>query len=260
MFRYISLSILTLSVVCCTCGFAQQPNAPAEVPAPANTFPQMEFGFQAGPGVSIFYNQHPLKSPRNSARQPLSVPALGITYQYNFTRMVGLHVEANYERKGDVWYDMGTFTTNGQFVHSYAFDQLNYLSIPVTVRLSFGKYIKFFTNTGFYTGVLISAYRVENDAHFLAGELPTVVQTRNVTDVTTDLHKVDAGLVTGLGVRFPLGKVAAFTFEARNNLGFVNLQRTDRYIGKFYNNSTTFLFGLSLNLVDAPRDQIAAPR
>lgn len=252
MFKHVSLFILILSVGCFGT-YAQQPNIPADAPIKAATFPQMEFGFHAGPGLSIFYNAHPLQSPRNPNRPPLNVPLFGVTYQYNFTRMIGLHVEANYERKGDVWYDNGNFTYGGNYIHSYAFDQLNYLSIPVTLRLSFGKYIKFFTNTGFYTGILISGYRVENDANFVGGEMPLIVQTRRVTDVTHDLRKVDAGLVTGLGVRFPLGKIAAFAFEARNNLGFVNLQRIDRYLGKFYNNSTTFLFGLSLNLVDAPK-------
>lgn len=252
MLKQVSLSVFAFMAICIT-SYAQQPNAPADAPIPSPSFPQMEFGVHAGPGVGIFYNQHPLKSPRNPNKPPLNVPVFGIAYQYNFTRMIGLHVEANYERKGDVWYDNGAFSYGGNYIHSYAFDQLNYLSIPVTLRLSFGKYIKFFTNTGVYTGVLISGYRVENDANFVGGEIPLIVQTRRVTDVTRDLHKVDAGLVTGLGVSFPLGKIAAFTFEARNNLGFVNLQRTDRYLGKFYNNSTSFLFGLSLNLVDAPK-------
>jgi hypothetical protein len=52
-----------------------------------------------------------------------------------------------------------------------------------------------------------------------------------------------------LGVIVPLYKTISLTFEGRNNLGFVDMNdNSDNFPNGWYNNSTAFLFGLSVGL------------
>lgn len=219
----------------------------------SSSFAHQQFGLQAGPGVSIFYNQHPLQNPRTPGKIPYGAALVGFSYQYNFTPMVGLRMETNWQRTGDVWYDVYNLSDAGIYTHSYAYENLNYLTMPITLKLSFGKAIKFFTNTGVYGGLLINGYRVSSDYYRVPGnEIISYSQIRTTTDVSNDIRRLDGGVVMGLGASFPLGHYASFTFEARDNLGLVNLNKgTGLYGNNFHNNSANFLFGLNV-MLDRP--------
>lgn len=224
-----------------------QRNSLSDSAKSSQSFSRMEFGIHAGPGISTFYNQHPLQSPRNPQKSPYGGALVGFSYLYHFTPIVGLQMEANWERKGDLWYDVASWSENGAFTHSYAYENINYLTLPVTLKLNFGKTVKFFTNTGLYGGVLINAYRVSSDNTRVPGSELSVSQVRTVTDVSSDLRQLDGGVVMGLGISFPLGRFAAFSFEARDNLGLVNLNKGSGLYGNhFYNNNANFIFGLHM--------------
>lgn len=211
--------------------------------------PKMEIGIHGGPGASIFFNERPLQNPRNPHRPVYNGGMLGVSYQYNFTKLVALHIETNYERKGDIWYSTGGWDSPNSFRESYAFDRTSYITVPVTARLSFGKTIKFFVNGGLYAGLQISSKRVVSDTRYTPVIDVAITDKTTVTDITRDVRIMDGGVVTGLGLFLPVGKRAAFTLEARNNVGFANLNaNTGLYQNKFYNNSTVVLLGLSFAL------------
>jgi len=214
--------------------------------------PKMEFGIHGGPGASIFFNEQPMQNPRNSHRPVYSGGMFGISYQYNFTKMAALHIETNYERKGDIYYSFGGWTNSSTFEESYAFDRISYITVPVTCRLSFGKTIKFFVNGGLYAGLQISSQRVISNTKVTPVIDVALSDKTSATDINRDISMMDGGVVTGLGVFLPVGKRAAFTVEARNNVGFANLNaNTGLYQNRFYNNSTVVLLGLSFAL-DGP--------
>ncbi len=249
---YKQLSILIMSAVIGTALHSQ--TAQKETPAkPAvKEFPKYEFGIHGAPSYSIFFNEHPAQSPRNPQRPVFAGGMLGFSFQYNFQRMSGLRVEANYERKGDIWYNTSSWNSRREFSRSYASDRISYITVPVLYRASFGKSIRFFVNGGLYAAIRIKAARFMNDLRYtpasVAGDA-VITENKSKTDITADTRPFDAGAVVGLGVSFPVGNIGALSLEARNNTGFVNVNaNTGLYQNKFYNNSTNVILGLSLYL------------
>jgi hypothetical protein len=221
-----------------------------------------EFGVHIGPSLSLMYNEHPRQNPRKPGRPVYNASAFGISGQYNFNRMVALRAEANFEHKGDVLFSSRTYSnaTGGEsfFTNSTGYNSIDYFTLPVTVKLSFGKRVQFFTNIGLYMGVNVRARQVITDATFNRGEPGKVTTVTSETDISRDTKRMDGGLVTGLGVAIPLWKTLSLTFEGRNHLGFVNVNNgSELFPGRVRNNSTAFLFGLSfgLNKPAALKDQ-----
>lgn len=219
--------------------------------------PSAEFGFHVGPAVSLFYNQNPWANPRKPNKPLYGTSAFGVSGQYNFTKMVSIRAEANFERKGDILYNARTFSiTENQsyFTNTYAYNSIDYVTLPVTCRLYFGKKVQFYTNVGLYAGFVMAANRVTTDATFNRAESSTVTTTTTTTDISDNIRKVDGGLVTGLGINIPVWKTLCLNFEARNNLGFANVNKgSDEFPNRFHNNSTSFLFGLSVGLNKSPK-------
>lgn len=241
-------SIFIMAIAISYAAGAQKTAAP-EIAAESAPFSKMEFGVHGGPGYSIFFNQRPMLNPRNNSRPPYSSFAAGVSYQYNFTKMVGLHIETNYERKGDFYYLLNGWDNQGTFTSSSAYDRISYITVPVTARFSFGKRIRFFLDGGMYAGVTISAQRIMSDSYYSPGADVVYRSQQSNTDLTKDVSTMDGGVVMGAGVLLPIGKLAAFTVQARNNTGFVNqAAKTDLYIGRFYNNSTNLMLGLTFFL------------
>lgn len=212
-------------------------------------FPKMEFGVQGGPGGSVFFNERPMLNPRNSKRPIYNGGMAGAGFQYNFTKMAALRVEANYEQKGDVYYSIYGYDNANTFRESYAFDRTRNINIPVTARLSFGRNVRFFVNAGMYAGVQVYSQRIISDVTYTP-VIDVVLRDRtSARNITKDVTRGDAGVVAGLGVFLPVGSRAAFTIEARNNTGFINQNAgTGLYQNKFYNTNTMLLMGLTFAL------------
>ena len=134
--------------------------------------PTMEFGINGGAGVSILYNQHPYNNPRTPDKSPYTSTAFGLSYQYNFPKIISIRAELNMERKGDEMYLTNTNTINAEGapeqITNYGYDKFNYLTLPVMARLSFGKRVQFFTDLGFYVGTLFNAERYTSTTDFVA--------------------------------------------------------------------------------------------
>jgi hypothetical protein len=210
---------------------------------------KMEFGFHGGPGSSIFFNEHPHQNPRNGNRPVYFGGMAGLSYQYNFTKMAALHVEANYERKGDIYYSIAGWDNAEVFHERYAFDRVSYITIPVTARMSFGNRIRFFFDAGLYAGLQISAQRVISDTRYTPVIDIAINDRTSVDDINKDIRTMDGGAVFGIGLFLPVGDRVAFTLQARDHAGFANLNaNTGLYQNKFYNNSMAVLMGLSFAL------------
>jgi Outer membrane protein beta-barrel domain len=241
------------------------PDQPAiqSVTRPALVKPNMELGITGGGGLSILYNQRPFDNPRTPGKAPYSSTAFGVSYQYNFPKIISIRTELNMERKGDIMYSTITNTTNGEGqpvqITNYGYDKFNYLSLPVMARLSFGKRVQFFTDLGFYVSTLFNAERFTSSSYIIPpGD--NVSSSSNTQYISRGLHAWDAGAVTGVGLAIPVWKGVEFNLEARNNLGLANINAGNEYYSnKLYNDNFNLLVGLNFFLANSTKNNDRLP-
>ena len=239
-----------------------QPTVQAPV-ASTPSRPAMELGLTGGGGLSILYNQHPMDNPRTPEKAPYTGTAFGVSYQYNFPKIISIRAELNMERKGDVMYSTTTNTTNGEGqpeqVTNYGYDKFNYMTLPVMARLSFGKRVQFFTDLGFYVANLFNAERVTTSTYIVPpGD--NIAMTGNNQYISQGLHQWDGGVVTGVGLSVPVWRGVAFNLEARNNVGLANINANNQYYGnKLYNDNFNLLVGLNFFLANSTKSNDRLP-
>lgn len=197
------------------------------VNAQSNDF---ELGVELGPNVSILYGNDILKD--------YHTPALGfsggISFQYNFTPVISLRTNIFYEQKGSNS-NIPVINIDGQIMYqSKMRTQFNQLTVPILLRVNFGRQGNFFVNAGPFMGFNISA----------RGHLPKIDAAPS--NITHQFERIDFGLSAGFGASFPISKSFAATVEVRNNLGLLNLGR-DNVINNqtIKTNTTNLLVGFA---------------
>jgi hypothetical protein len=165
----------------------------------------------------------------------------GVSFQYNFGTVLSLKTNLFIERKGAVIKNIAIVDNNANVISRNAtfHEHYDYLTLPILVRASLGKKVRFFLNTGPYFGFLIKqTIKLEG-----AGTADRKM------DNTKNVNRFDTGLATGLGTYTPLGKKLAFTLEFRHNLGLYNVSKIS-YVdgGSLKMNSTAILVGLAYKL------------
>ncbi len=238
--------------------------ATVQPPASSNPLrPTMELGLTGGGGLSILYNQHPMDNPRTPEKAPYTSTAFGVSYQYNFPKIISIRAELNMERKGDEMYLTTTNTTNGEGqpvqVTNYGYDKFNYMTLPVMARLSFGKRVQFFTDLGFYVANLFNAERVTSTSYIVPpGD--NIATSGNNLYISQGLHQWDAGVITGVGLSVPVWRGIEFNLEARNNVGLANINANNEYYGnKLYNDNFNVLVGLNFFLANSTKSNDRLP-
>jgi|DEB19_MinimDraft_2_1074335.scaffolds.fasta_scaffold26154_1 opacity protein-like surface antigen len=157
----------------------------------------------------------------------------GISFQYNCGKRTALRTNIAYERKGGE--GEFEFTDNygasiGKGVVNLNFD---YLTIPVLVRFTFGKRIKYFLNGGSYFAYLIKQTLVFKGANS-NGEINN----------TASYNSLDAGISLGTGLQYPINEKWFLGSEIRGNMGLLNtLPSGDTKV-----NSVNLLLGIAYRL------------
>ena len=166
----------------------------------------------------------------------------GLSFQYNFSKLVALRTNISFERKG--------LTTKNQATDEYGnpigeltfHSNFNYLTIPLLGRLTFGKKINFYINAGPYLGYLLN----QKDITEAFGEYP-----KSELDNTDNFKRLDFGITSGLGMNFPIQEKFLLNFEIRNNLGLTNISSVPVYNdGSIKTNSTNLLIGIVYRIGD----------
>lgn len=165
-----------------------------------------EAGVQAGPTLSWLRGNKALDST-----DPLMGPAVGLTFQYNLSSMLGIRLGAGYQQKGsstDV-----TFTdVNGTTIGSGTLrNELQYLSIPLMLRFGFGEKFRVSAGAGGYAGVLMSARYTTTGFDFAD-------QT-----ITDDFENLDIGVCASVSGALALGEHLSLGAEARYDKGLTNI-------------------------------------
>ena len=157
----------------------------------------------------------------------------GISFQYNCGKRIALRTNIAYERKGGE--GEFEFTDNygasiGKGIVNLNFD---YLTIPVLLRFTFGKRVKYFINGGSYIGYLINQTLVFKGANS-NGEINN----------TASYNSLDAGISFGTGLQYPIKEKIYLSSEIRGNLGLYNtIPGGDTKV-----NSVNLLFGIAYRL------------
>jgi hypothetical protein len=194
-------------------------------------------GIEGGPGLSLIYGSQSVYSNSEFSL----AGAAGIFGEYGFARNFSAKVAVQYER-------ISTRTDNyaallppgGKLQYN-----LDYLSLPLLVKWSFGGRIRFFVNAG----PCISLLMQESLWH-----LPDNGSKTKVADETDAYSPINLAVTAGCGMAVPVGKNLQVTLEVRDNLGVLNIrssvsgfEQNNYFPGaeiKGYTNSTLLLAGI----------------
>ncbi len=194
---------------------------------------KLYIGFDGSPGLIFLRGNGIVKS----YPKPTIGFSGGLFCQYNFQEKYAIRTAISFERKGSRT-STTTIDNNGEIIAVLPTNQnFDYLNIPVLFQVNFGKRIKYFVNAGAFFAYLIKQSVVASNGTSLSGS-----NTSN-----TNLYKrSDAGVVAGLGISIPLKEKYALSFEIRNNLGLLNVNKLPANANKSVKtNSTNLLNCLS---------------
>lgn len=171
--------------------------------------------------------------------------ATGFSMLYHFNDHFSLKTNLFYERKGNKIEYFYNELPYDDLVEIYIKDeletkhQLDYLTLPVLARYSFGKQKNFFVNAGGYVGVLLKSAVISHN-------VPK--HGRYESDITRRLSRMDFGLSTGIGGQINISNNLIMSMELRSNFGLQNIGKDD---SENYNESNGMLIikkdGLSTN-------------
>jgi hypothetical protein len=145
--------------------------------------------------------------------------------------MLALRSNISFERKveqikGDIAYtdDQGNIIGFGKS-HS----NLDYLILPILIRLNAGKKILFFANLGPYFGLLLQTKTILK------------IPDQPIRKFDDKDGQIDIGIAAGIGIAIPVFKKFMLTIEARNNIALLPIMKG----GKAKTNATNILFGFA---------------
>jgi hypothetical protein len=195
--------------------------------------PKYSFGLYCGGGISKNIITSNIGKPNYFAVPAISV---GLNAEAKISKNWGFKIDPNYLKLG-YSYNITFTDLNGKVLSKDKLNvSLNYFQIPLLVKYSFGKKVKYFINAGPYFGYLYKySYTTEN-----------VFQT--FMNSNSKLNSIDYGLTSGIGLTFNSEKKLGFNVELRNNLGFMNLSDVyNVYDAKNKNFSFLLNFGIKYN-------------
>ena len=193
---------------------------------------KMEIGLEMGPSLKTLYGNDVIENYNDLSFGFSS----GLTFQYNFPKLVSIRTNISFERKGLTAKGISTDKYGNEIGEGTIHVNFDYLTMPILGRLTFGKKINYFVNAGPYLGYLIK----QNDVTEAIGEYP-----KSETDNTDNFERLDFGITAGLGISFPISSKIFISFEIRNNLGLLNISSIPvMNDASIKTNSTNLLIGI----------------
>jgi len=161
--------------------------------------------------------------------------SFGFAGQYNISDQFFIKASINNELKG--FSQTFAYVTNPKSPEPFDtykdYTGLQYITIPIMAKLSFGSKSKFFVNAGPYFG-----FRVGTQAKISYPD--TTGNLHTSSEGVNNLYKtIDFGASMGLGLEMPISEYLIVNFEARYNAGLVNIDNT--YFYNFRNESADLL-------------------
>ncbi|MDP1726954.1 MAG: porin family protein [Bacteroidota bacterium] len=196
---------------------------------------RFDIGIEGSPGLTFLRGNDFIDKYHNTT---MSFSG-GFFFQFNFKKIISLHTNIAYERKGSITTAQATNMYGNSIGEVTINTNFDYLTIPILLRATFGKKVQFFVNGGPYFG-----YLLKNTFVSKGDNIP-----RTTGDNTKFNKRFDTGISTGLGLSVPVKTRFAVSFEIRNNLGLYNVSAGPVVNnGTIKTNSTNFLFGFIYRL------------
>jgi opacity protein-like surface antigen len=141
--------------------------------------------------------------------------AAGLAFQYNFPKVLSLRTGIMYELKGTSFpLDSASIAANPNAAKD-ALDEIDYLTVPLLLRATFGDKINFFVNVGPYWSLLLKRTVILQAASSYA--------TDQEIDLTDDTKKIDFGISAGIGASAVFNERIVISLEVRDNLGMTDI-------------------------------------
>jgi hypothetical protein len=199
----------------------------------AQTSNRYDWGIEGGPNLNTFrMSANPFFDPK-----PLVAGSGGFIFQYNTKKILSFKTGFSFQRKGyqikDLYFtdNMGNYIGSGKMVVT-----LDYITLPLLVKASFGKKTQFFINAGPYAGFLLN----EKSRAFNGNK---VVDEDNITG---DANRFDFGVTGGIGIAVPIKESWRIHAEVRNYFGLTNLDESA--FSDVYTNTTDLRVGVVYRL------------
>jgi hypothetical protein len=140
---------------------------------------------------------------------------LGLSGNYSLSNLISLGAALAFEQKGaaDPVYDINT--------------NLNYLALPVYIKLTAGRDPRLFLTTGVYVSTLLNANR--RGERFISGQSNAINEK-----VTAEFNPLDIGLTAGGGIIVRLYDDFDFLISAGISSGLLNIADTPGHSPKNY--------------------------
>jgi hypothetical protein len=178
----------------------------------------------------------------------------GLVFSFHVSPSVYLQPEINLSRQGrqqkgiqqvpaNIIKDLNVFNGVDLYADYKSSTILNYLEIPLLVKVLLGKRVKYYSCFGPYIGFLISAKTATIGKSLLysdaAGTIPLVqndapyptVSLNSIVSIKESIKTVNLGVQGGLGIQIPAGTGNIF-FEGRTIMGINNIQTHTNREGK----------------------------
>jgi len=164
----------------------------------------------------------------------------GLFVQYNFRKILSIRTGAYYERKGSSFEVEATDEIGTTIGIIHGNENFDYINVPLLIRATFGKKLKFFVNAGPYVGFLL-----KQSEHVKAlNDFPGYNN-----DNTHSFKKTETGISAGVGISYSCGNRISISLEIRDNLGLSNTSAVEVYNnGTIKTNALTFLPGINYKL------------
>lgn len=182
---------------------------------------RLGIGIEVGPGL-IDVRSNPMnQQDKNIPNSNLSFNStigftVGTSIHYNLNKTFCLVSGVYFDRKGSFLRSQSSNASGNANSSPTINKNLDYLTIPMLLRASFGNKAKFYINAGPYAGFLLSYTIVFRD-----GNKPS--KSSNNLSL---MNRFDTGLTSGIGVMIPIKTKISFSAEIRNNLGLFNIAGT----------------------------------
>jgi len=193
-----------------------------------------DLGLEGGPNLSTLLIKNTFF---NSDPKPAVFGSGGFIFQYNFKNFLSLKTGISYQRKG--YQEDMIFTDNaGNYSGKGTISsRLDYLTLPILVKASFGKKVQFFVNAGPYVGYLLQ----ETDRKKFNGT------TTNQADLNASgINRWDFGVAGGVGIAIPIRTFWVISIEARNYSGLSDINQYSNT--KWLTNTTDLRVGVAYKL------------
>jgi len=176
---------------------------------------RIAFGAKLGIGFPGFVNEE-------IASQRITL-ATGLVGSLKITDGIQLMTELGYQRKGNkftnqVWDAKGTVIADSTYLVK---TNLDYVTVPLYLRLNFGRSSKFYMQLGGYYGYLVHA----NFTGMRLGEMVKKVPVRD------GLYLHDYGIVAGGGIETPIRQGFGVILDIKYQYGLKDLNKNNLILG-----------------------------